>query len=364
MAETAAPEAVCAAPGLSAPGLPAPGLPAGFREMTVLEARWEAESVISLTLADPAGEQLPTWEPGAHVDVRLPSGLVRQYSLCGDTSDRTTWKIAILREESGRGGSAEVHDTALVGRRIGVRGPRNHFPLRKSDAGYILIAGGIGVTPILAMARKLSADGEPFRMLYGGRSAAHMAFRDEISRLAGPDALVEGIPDLESLLSLAEPGTEVYCCGPEGLIGAVRDRCRAYDLPLHTERFTPSSSSGAAASGTAGPAVSGGPSDDAGSGSAPGAAAPGNDEFEVELASTGTVLTIACGKTILETVREQLPDVVSSCEEGFCGACETRVIQGTPDHRDEVLDDTDRESGEMMMICVSRSRSPRLVLDL
>lgn len=347
------------------------GLPAGFREMTVLQARWEAEGVISLTLVDSAGQQLPTWEPGAHVDVRLPSGLVRQYSLCGDTSDRSSWKIAILREEAGRGGSAEVHDTPLVGRHVGVRGPRNHFPLRESDAGYILIAGGIGVTPILAMARKLSADGEPFRMLYGGRTAEHMAFRDEIASLAGPDALVEGIPDLESLLGLAEPGTEVYCCGPEGLLAAVRDRCDAYGLPLHTERFTPSSAGAPASSAAGHAATAAGRSSPAGAGSsaASGSGAvpasdSGEDEFEVELASTGAVLTVPCGKTILETVREQLPDVVSSCEEGFCGACETRVISGTPDHRDEVLDDTDRATGEMMMICVSRSKSPRLVLDL
>lgn len=347
----------------------AAGLSAGFREMTVLQARWEAEGVISLTLADSAGEQLPAWEPGAHVDVRLPSGLVRQYSLCGDTSDRSSWKIAILREEAGRGGSAEVHDTQLVGRHVGVRGPRNHFPLRESDAGYILIAGGIGVTPILAMARKLSADGEPFRMLYGGRAAAHMAFRDEVAALAGADALVEGIPDLESLLGLAEPGTEVYCCGPEGLLAAVRDRCDAYGLPLHTERFTPSSAGAPASSAAGHAAAAAGGAPPAGSGS-PAASGPGpapssaEDEFEVELASTGAVLTVPRGKTILETVREQLPDVVSSCEEGFCGACETRVISGTPDHRDEVLDDIDRESGEMMMICVSRSKSPRLVLDL
>jgi ferredoxin-NADP reductase len=150
--------------------------------LLVVRAKWEARSVLSLTLADEGGGDLPPWSPGAHIDVVLPSGLIRQYSLCGDPNDRTSYTIAVLRESAGRGGSAELHDTALMGRTLDVRSPRNHFALRPAPA-YVFLAGGIGITPILPMLGAASAFGTPWTLHYGGRDLAHMAFREQLQQL-------------------------------------------------------------------------------------------------------------------------------------------------------------------------------------
>lgn len=336
-----------------------------FREVTVVQARWEAEGVVSLSLADPDGRELPAWTPGAHVDLRLPSGAVRQYSLCGDPADRRTYLIAVARDPGGKGGSIEIHDTALVGKRLEVRGPRNHFPLRDaaSGTGYLLIAGGIGVTPLLPMARQLASETRSFRMVYCGRTAAGMPFRDKVAQLAGPEAVVatgeQGRPDLAALLDDTAPGTEVYCCGPAGLMAEIGELCGERGLSLHIERFGPAAADSARESHLATRTADG-------AAAMPGlpAGASADGSFEVELARRGTIVTVPCGRSILGILREHGEDVVSSCEEGFCGACETRVLAGLPDHRDDVLGDAERESGETMMICVSRARSDRLVLDL
>ena len=308
--------------------------------MVVRQARWEADGVISLQLAAADGSPVPAWTPGAHIDVVLPSGLVRQYSLCGDPADRSTLTVAVLREPHGRGGSREIHETQLVGRTIGVRGPRNHFAVRHAGE-YLLIAGGIGVTPLLAMARHLDAEGAAWRLVYGGRSRTSMAFLAELARYGDAVTLVPqdeaGLPDLDALLAAAATGTEIYCCGPEGLLRAVEAAGAARGIPVHVERF------GAAAPKDAG---------------------PGLGTFQVELCRTGITVDVDPDRTILEAVREHLPEVISSCEEGFCGACETRVVAGIPDHRDQVLDPVERASNETMMICVGRSCSQRLVLDL
>jgi ferredoxin-NADP reductase len=309
----------------------------------------EADDVVSLRLVKPGGGPLPAWAPGAHLDVVLPSRLVRQYSLCGDPEDLGAYRIAVLRVPQGRGGSAEMHEKAVAGCTLGIRGPRNHFALVDAEQ-YLFLAGGIGITPILAMARHASRSGVPWRAVYGGRSAGSMAFVDEL--LALPGGVVDlvpqderGLPDLDAIVAATDPATAVYCCGPEPMIRAVEEVCGRLLPParLHIERF---------ASGT-----------DAGA-RAPVTALAGEDTFEVELRRSGSVLAVPADRSLLAVVRDVIPGVLSSCEEGFCGACETVVLEGSPDHRDTILTEEERERCGTMMICVGRSRSPRLVLDL
>ncbi|MEV3913776.1 PDR/VanB family oxidoreductase [Streptomyces canus] len=295
-----------------------------------------ADGVLALTLRHPLGEQLPQWEPGAHIDVVLGPGLERQYSLCGDPADRTSWRIAVLREPVGRGGSAHVHEQLGQGDKVRVRGPRNHFALRPAPR-YRFIAGGIGITPILPMLAAAEAEGAEWTLLYGGRTRESMAFTEELSRYGDRVTVAPqdetGLLDLPSVLDGAPEGTLVYCCGPGPLLDAVEERCPAG--LLHVERFTPKEQ----------PAAE-------------------NTEFEVELAQTGTTVTVAPDVSVLDAVRASGVEVLFSCTEGTCGTCETDVLDGTPDHRDSVLTDEEREAGETMMICVSRCRGKKLVLDL
>ncbi|MDQ0906274.1 ferredoxin-NADP reductase [Streptomyces canus] len=295
-----------------------------------------ADGVLALTLRHPLGEQLPQWEPGAHIDVVLGPGLERQYSLCGDPADRTAWRIAVLREPAGRGGSAHVHEQLEPGDKVRVRGPRNHFALRPAPR-YLFIAGGIGITPILPMLAAAEAEGAEWTLLYGGRTRESMAFTEELSRYGDRVTVAPqdqtGLLDLASVLDGVPEGTLVYCCGPGPLLDAVEERCPAG--LLHVERFTPKEQ----------PAAE-------------------NTQFEVELAQTGTTVTVAPDVSVLDAVRASGVEVLFSCTEGTCGTCETDVLDGTPDHRDSVLTDEEREAGETMMICVSRCRGKKLVLDL
>jgi ferredoxin-NADP reductase len=299
-----------------------------------------ADDVVRLVLRHPDGYQLPAWAPGAHVDLVLADGLVRQYSLCGDPADLSTLHVAVLREEAGRGGSQHVHDKLAEGDVVHVRGPRNHFPLVQADR-YLFIAGGIGITPILPMIAQVEASGADWQLVYGGRTRTSMAFQDELQdRYPGKVVIhpqdESGLLDLPTLL--ADPGaTAVYCCGPEGLLAAVEERCAS--LPkgtLHVERFAPKDGA------TDGP----------------------RESFEVELAQTGTILTVPADRSVLDIVEESGVQVLSSCQEGTCGTCETTVLSGIPDHRDSVLTDDEQAANDTMMICVSRSCSARLVLDL
>lgn len=325
-------------------------------ELLVRRATWAAEGVLALEMADPTGAGLPAWDPGAHIDLVLPSGLVRQFSLCGDLDDGSAYRIAVLREAVSRGGSAEIHDTQLVGRRLRAVGPRNRFALVDADA-LLFLAGGIGITPILPMLQAAERRGTPWLLVYGGRSRATMAFLDEIGRRRGgavevvPEAEA-GLPDLEGALRTAGVGTAVYCCGPPGMIEAVEKLAADHLAPgaLHVERFVPAAAAqGAepAGAGAAGPA-----------GSAPG------ETFEVELARTGVVLTVPPDCSILQAVLEAVPSYLYSCQEGYCGTCEAHVLAGVPEHRDTVLTEEEAARNDTMMICVGRSRSPRLVLDI
>lgn len=304
-----------------------------------------AEGVVQLTLRSPDGAELPAWEPGAHIDLVLDDELTRQYSLCGDPAERSVLQIAVLREPDGRGGSAHVHDLLHVGDTVRVRGPRNHFPLRPASR-YVFIAGGIGITPILPMIEQVEAAGAEWTLAYGGRTRGSMAFRDRLQR-AYPSKVVIHPADETGLLDLAEiladPGASaedalVYCCGPEPLLLAVEAQCAAAwpHGALNIERFAPR------AGATDGP----------------------REAFEVELTRSGLTLPVPAERSVLEVVEEAGVQVLTSCQEGTCGTCETAVLDGVPDHRDSVLTDDEQAANDTMMICVSRSCSARLVLDL
>lgn len=300
-----------------------------------------ADDCIALVLERSGGGDLPAWEPGAHIDLVMGAGLVRQYSLCGDPADTTSWRVGVLREPNSRGGSIYLHDRVQAGSALIAQGPRNHFPL-VSSGHYLFVAGGIGITPILTMVRAAEAAGADWRLLYGGRRRGSMAFLDEFEKY-GDRVLVRpedeyGLLDLAGFLADAVPDTAVYCCGPERLIAAMEDACQKtpFPLSLHVERFAPK------------PAVS----------------ELVNEEFEVVCEASGITLTIPADSTILKEVQKAGIDVLSSCSEGTCGTCETDIVEGMPDHRDSVLTPEDRKTGESMMICVSRCVGKRLVLDL
>ena len=306
-------------------------------ELVVERREFAADGVLALSLRHPLGEELPVWEPGAHVDIVLGPELERQYSLCGDPADRSVWRIAVLREPDGRGGSAYVHEQLEHGDKVRVRGPRNHFRL-ESAPRYLFIAGGIGITPILPMLAAAEAAGAQWTLLYGGRTRNSIAFTEELARYGDDRVTVApqdetGLLDLASVLDDLPEGTLVYCCGPGPLLDAVEERCPAERLRV--ERFAPKTQETGE-----------------------------NTEFEVELAQSGRTVTVAPDVSVLDAVRGVGVEVLFSCTEGTCGTCETDVLEGTPDHRDSVLTEEERESGETMMICVSRCRGRRLVLDL
>ncbi|RFU87226.1 oxidoreductase [Streptomyces triticagri] len=305
-------------------------------QLTVHRMTWEAEGVLSVELVHPEGKPLPEWTPGSHIDV-VAGAYTRQYSLCGDPRDTGRYRIGVLDEPASRGGSRHVHTKLRPGQLLTVSEPRNHFVLEDAGA-YLFVAGGIGITPLLAMAREAAARGARWRMVYGGRSRASMAFAEELSALDGELTLVPqdelGHIDLDAELSGLPDDTLVYTCGPAPLLAAVEERCPAERLRL--ERF-----------------------------SAPVVERTGGEEaFEVECRSSGRTLSVGPDSSILQAAEEAGLSVNSSCQEGICGSCETRVLDGTPDHRDFLLSEAEHAAGATMMICVSRCASGRLVLDL
>ncbi|MEV5837227.1 PDR/VanB family oxidoreductase [Nocardia sp. NPDC052112] len=300
------------------------------------------QDVVSLRLESPDARELPPWRPGAHLDLELPSGRLRQYSLCGDPADTRAYRIAVRRIPDGGGGSVEVHDALRVGSRTVVRGPRNAFPFAVPGHGspaarLHFVAGGIGITPILPMARLAMRLGVDWSMVYTGRSRDAIPFLDEI---AGFGARVtvrtddeHGLPDAATLLAGVTSDTAVYCCGPVPMTTAVAEAVREMPgIELHSERFSPP------------PIVDGLP-------------------FEIEFASTGEVVEVPADESALATILRSRPDRPYSCRQGFCRTCTVRVLSGAPEHRESVLTAADHEAGEML-VCVSRARGGRLVLDL
>lgn len=312
-------------------------------DLQVRQLTYESDGVLSIGLVGLDRAELPEWEPGAHVDLRLADGLVRQYSLCGSTADRGQYAVAVLHDPMGRGGSRYVHEALRPGARVGVGGPRNTFVLEPGP-GYLFIAGGIGITPFLPMIDRAEGDSIPWRLLYGGRTRRGMAFLDRLARygdrvqvvpqdecgLLDLDAALAGLPELGA-------GALVYGCGPEPLLAALEQRCALFgEDVLRVERF-------------AVPDVE------------PGAAA---GEFLVELARSGRILAVDPETSLLECLTRNGVEVSSDCREGICGSCEVGVLAGDPDHRDHVLTRRQRRAGEVMMTCVSRCLGDRLVLDL
>jgi ferredoxin-NADP reductase len=314
-------------------------LPAGI-EAVVTGRRDVAEGVVELHLAAVDGGPLPEWNPGAHVDLRLAEGLTRSYSLCGDPAAKDSWRIAVLCERAGRGGSAYVHEALVQGTKIEVSEPGNHFELLPASR-YLFVAGGIGITPLLPMIARAQAAGTPWTLLYGGRTRASMAFTGELAghgdkvRLWPQDE--HGLLDLAGHLGEVVPGALIYACGPEPMLAAVEDAAAHWpEGSVQCERFTPVDAGEPVRSGS----------------------------FDVVLARSGLTVTVPQHCSILEMVERAGVSVLYSCREGTCGTCETDVLEGEPDHRDSLLTAAERAGNETMFICVSRSIGPTLTLDL
>lgn len=317
------------------------------RDCVVSVHQQVAEDVVLLELVARNGRDLPPWEPGAHVDLLLPGSptdvLERQYSLCGDPADRSRYRVAVLRETDGRGGSAAVHTDLAEGAALRIRGPRNHFHFEPPPgAPVVLVAGGIGITPFLSMAAAAEAEGRDLTLLYAGRSRSRMAFVDELGDRYG-DRLRVHVTDEATRLDVAVtvaalPSTaHVYACGPVGLVTAVEEAWAGRpSSQLHVEHFEAKEF---------GPPV-------------------WQEPFEVELSLTGVTVEVPLERTVLDVVEEQGVLVVSSCRKGTCGTCETPVLEGDVEHRDSVLSPDEQLAADTMMICVSRAAGPRLVLDL
>ena len=308
--------------------------------LTVVAADMVADGVRSITLAKPDAARLPDWAPGAHIDLFLPGDRVRQYSLCGDRWDAHTYRIAVLREPDGRGGSAFVHDQLSIGDTVGVGGPRNNFALAPAGQ-YLFIAGGIGITPILPMIHQARIQQIPWTLLYGGRSLTSMAFADELAshgshvRIWPRDTL--GLLPLRTAFGELGADAKVYCCGPAPLLAAVQ--AEGADLApgrLRTERFVAD----------------------------PLTAPVRSTAFTVRMHRSGIELTVRPDQSILDALSQAGSPMLSSCGRGLCGTCETTVLDGIPDHRDSLLTDDERAANDVMLPCVSRACSDRIVLDL
>ena len=292
--------------------------------------------VFELRAAD--GAPLPGWSPGAHIDVVIPQIGERQYSLLPAASG--AWRIGVLREPAGRGGSARLHSALEIGSILRVRGPRNHFAFEPlAGTRYLFLAGGIGITPIASMIDAAAGAGVDFTLRYSGRARSTMALVGELAE-AHPESVVvhatdEGSRlDLDALFVAIDTATVVYCCGPAHYIDAVE--AAASGRPLHVERFEAK---------TLGPPLFA-------------------ESFEVELAVTGVTVTVPPERSILDVAEEAGAFVLSSCREGTCGTCETEVLEGEVDHRDSILTSEEQADNSVMYVCVSRAAGPRLVLEL
>ncbi len=313
-------------------------------DVKVVARKQEAEGICSFELEAVDRSELPTYSAGAHIDVQLEPGLIRQYSLCGDPDNSRRWRIGVLRDPNSRGGSAGIHEKAQLGAILSVGRPRNLFQL--ADAPHsVLVAGGIGITPILSMARELQRQGRSFELHYAARSPARMAFREEILTSSwsgrshfyfneGPDRQTLDMP---VVLDLVPPGAHMYVCGPNGFMDYVLASAREHgwaEERLHREHFS-----------AAPPAT-------------------GDHAFEIRLERTGQTLVVPADRSVLQVLLDHGVDVPFSCEAGVCGSCATRVLQGVPDHRDSYLTAAERAANDQFTPCCSRAKTSELVLDL
>lgn len=327
--------------------LPAAALadPAGgaLLRLRLRAIRWQAEGIHAFELEHPEGEPLPAWQAGAHVDVHLAGGRVRSYSLAGDPQERSHWTLGVLREDKGRGGSKAMHESLRVGELVSLGAPRNAFALAPQTEHAVLIAGGIGITPLKAMAHALAGEGRSFELHYCARSARNAAFQDELRALVPADRLhlhfdggdpARGL-DLKALLGKPAAGTHVYYCGPAGFMKACAEAAAHWPAStVHCEHFKAPEPKQAAADGA----------------------------FEVKLARQGISLQVQPDQTIVRVIELAGLRVPTSCLSGLCGACKTPYLEGEVDHQDFILSDDEKRS--CLTVCVSRAKSACLVLDL
>ncbi len=314
-------------------------------EVKVVKKRQEALDIASFELARVDGAPLPAFSAGSHVDVQVPGGLTRQYSLCNDAGEQHRYRIAVLRDAASRGGSVGMHEAVKEGDVIRISPPKNHFPLQQA-AHTLLFAGGIGITPLLCMAQRLTTLNADFTLHYCTRSAERTAFHDEIKASAfaartqfhfdaGPP---EQKLDIPATLKAAGPGHQLYVCGPTGFIDHVVNSAKAAGWSseqIHLEYF------GAA------------PQD-----------STGDTAFEVKIASTGKSYTVGAQQSVVAALMAQGIEILTSCEQGVCGTCITRVLEGQPDHRDMYFTDEEKAKNDQFTPCCSRAKSKTLVLDL
>ncbi|HWL56827.1 MAG TPA: PDR/VanB family oxidoreductase [Paracoccus sp. (in: a-proteobacteria)] len=308
----------------------------------VQQIRYEADTILSVELVQLDSSALPLFEAGAHIDLILSDQLRRSYSLYQPYGKGRSYSVAVHLDPQGRGGSRHVHEMLRVGEQIRVSPPKNNFPLDERATKSVFIAGGIGITPIICMIRRLSEIGRPWELHYAARSRSAAAFLDGIGTLAGKGRIIYhfddekggDLMDLDAIFA-ASPEAHFYCCGPEPMLAAYEKAGAAVPrAQVHLEYF----------SGTQEAARDGG--------------------FEVVLAQSGRALEIPSGKSILDVLLDNNVSVPFACNDGVCGTCETRVLEGRPDHRDMILTEEERAAGETMMVCCSGSKSRRLVLDL
>ncbi|MBT4116832.1 MAG: oxidoreductase [Rhodospirillaceae bacterium] len=296
------------------------------------------------------GGELPEWQPGAHLIFVLDAHLHNSYSLSGDPTERGKYVTAVLREENGAGGSKHMHDKVSVGDVLTVQGPNNNFPLAEDAKSHLLIAGGIGITPMLAMGRHLKASGANVHLHYCTKSPEETAYMDEVKAVFGDDLTFHhdgGDPangiKLGDVLKTPADGAHLYICGPGGLLNAAREAASHWpDGSVHFELFASAKAPG----------------------EAPAAAPDGDHEFEIELKVTGKTFTVPTDKTIMEVLWDNDVEVMYACEEGWCGNCKTGLLGGAVDHRDEYLDDAERENH--IQVCISRAApgETKLILDI
>jgi vanillate O-demethylase ferredoxin subunit len=325
----------------------ASNLPPGLMEVRVTRKTREALDIFSFELALPDGAPLPNFSAGAHVDVLTPSGILRQYSLCNDAAETHRYLIGVLRDPGSRGGSASMHDQLAEGHALRISAPKNHFPLAASSRHSLLVAGGIGITPLLCMAERLANAQAEFSMHYCTRSRERTAFLQKIEQApyAGrvlfhfDDGPAGQRFDARTMLGPADPLKHLYVCGPTGFMEHVMNQAATLGWPkgnVHFEYFAAKETGETAA----------------------------DQPFNVKLASTGKVHVVPPGKSIVHVLSDAGVDIPVSCEQGVCGTCLTRVLEGVPDHRDAYLTDEERARNDQLTPCCSRSRSDTLVLDI
>jgi vanillate O-demethylase ferredoxin subunit len=316
-------------------------------QVTVANKTSEAVGICSLELIASNGQKLPAFSAGSHIDVHLPGGVIRQYSLCNSPSDNSRYVIAVLLEVNSRGGSKAVHESVYVGLTLTISEPRNHFALDESAEKSVLLAGGIGITPIIGMAERLTTIGATFQMHYAARSLDRTAFKNRIDVAEFSKSVSFHIDDgsrsqrlnLNSLLSVPCAGTHIYACGPRGFIDAVMSTAKASgwrESQLHCEFFA---------------------------GEVP-AQKPGDGSFEVQLSRSGKLIQVAAAETVVQALHKFGVEISVSCEQGVCGTCLTTVLQGEVDHRDSFLTPQERAKNNQFTPCCSRAKSGVLVLDV